>query len=424
MPPRGSEARVGLVILVALAILAAGTFLIGKENNLFTRKSRYFIDFQSVSGIKPGNPVELDGVSVGAVHQVILPPDPSRKFIRVWISVDRRYGERVRADTRARIKTLGLLGDRYVELTSGSPAFPVIPAEGQVPTAPATNVDALIASGEDVMDNVSTISFQLKNILGRIDQGQGLIGELTTNSASGEKMKGSLFSTLDAVNRIANEVEHGDGALPRLLKDRQLADRLAGSVASLESVLATAKTGQGLLPGLLNDPATRRGYDQTIANLNQVAADLRKFTGSLEAGQGLLPRLVNDPQYGQEVTTELHDIVRRLDSVATKLDSGKGTAAQLINDPKIYDAVNDVVVGVNDSWMLRWLIRSRQQAGIKKRYQETVRQGEGAAPASPAPASPTTSPTPPTPPDTQPPAAPPNAPPPSPPPPPAGPPSV
>lgn len=187
MPPRGSEARVGLVILAAVALLAAGTFLIGKENNLFSPKSRYFIDFRSASGIKPGNPVELDGVHVGAIHEVILPRDPSRKFIRVWITVDRRYEERVRADTRARIKTLGLLGDRYVEITSGSPAFPVIPAGGQVPTAPATDVDALIASGEDVMDNVSTISFQLKNILGRIDQGQGLIGELTTNSAWGRR---------------------------------------------------------------------------------------------------------------------------------------------------------------------------------------------------------------------------------------------
>jgi phospholipid/cholesterol/gamma-HCH transport system substrate-binding protein len=371
MPRRsGSAVRVGALVLVSLALLATITFLIGRENNLFTRKDDYYVDFSTVSGIKPGNPVEIDGVSVGSIERVVLPRDPTKKYIRVRLSVDRRYSERVRRDSRAHIRTLGLLGDKYVELNSGTPAYPVIPPGGRILAAPATNVDALISSGTDVMDNVSTISFQLKDILGRIDKGQGLIGELTSDSASGRQMKASIFETLDNVNRVAAEVEHGDGPLPRLLNDRQLADRLASSIAGLDGIVASVKGGQGLLPGLLNDPATRRSYDETVGSLQKVAADLQKLTGDLEHGDGLVPKLLHDEAYAREVSGKVRAIVDHLDSVATKLDRGKGTAAELINDPKVYDAVNDILVGVNDSRLLRWLIRNRQSAGIKRRYDE------------------------------------------------------
>jgi len=376
--------RVGALVLGALVLLGIGIFLIGRENNLFSRKDDYFVDFLTVSGIKPGNPVEIDGVSVGSIAGVVLPRNPAKKFIRVRLAIDRRYAERIRGDSRAHIRTLGLLGDKYVEINSGTPAFPVIPDGGEIVAAPATSMDALIASGTDVMDNVSTISVQLKNILGRIDKGQGLIGELTSDSDSGRRMKASIFETLDNVNRVAAQVEHGQGPLPRLLNDRALADRLASSIAGLDALVASAKSGPGLLPGLLNDPATRASYDQTIASLQKVAADLQRLTGELDSGDGLLAKLIHDESYGRQVSGKVRDIVDRLDSVAAKLDRGKGTAAELINDPKIYDAVNDILVGVNDSRLLRWLIRNRQKTGIQKRYDaaqgEPAKGGQDTAP--------------------------------------------
>jgi phospholipid/cholesterol/gamma-HCH transport system substrate-binding protein len=363
-------ARVGLLVLVAVAVLAFGVFLIGDQNNLFSRKNRYYIDFQSAGGLKQGNPVQLNGVDVGAVDRVILPTDPARKLIRVWITVDRAFAGRVRTDSRARIKTLGLLGDKFVEITSGSPGFPIVPSDGKVQAAPATNVDAILSSGEDVMDNVVTISHQLTNILARMERGEGLLGQLTSNTPDSLRMRRSLVGTFESFERIASTVENGDGPLPRLLNDRELADRLARAVVSLEAVTASVQNGPGLLPGLLNDPATRQSFDTTLATLNQVARDLQAFTADLESSEALLPRLVKDEQYGREITEEVRQFVERLNTVSERLISGEGTAAKLINDPQIYRAVNDILIGVNESWMLRWLIRNRQKAGIEKRYDD------------------------------------------------------
>lgn len=381
MSPSRREARVGLVILVAIGLFAAGVFLIGDKSNLFSRKNRYFVEFNSVSGLAPGSPVQLDGVDVGTVEEIVLPENPARKQIRVWISLDRRYAERVRGPlqtgmggaeprSQARIKTLGLLGDKFIEINSGSPEYPPIPVSGEIPAAQPTNVDALLASGEDVMDNVVEISASLSTILGRMERGEGLLGELTTDSPSGQRLKESLIGTSETMERIATTIESGDGPIPRLLNDRAMADQLEQSLDRFESLLATAQNGPGLLPGLLNDPSTKAQFDQTLASLNDVAQDLQAFTSDLETSDALLPRLVKDEEYGREITEEIRRIVGRLNTLSVRLTEGKGTAAKLINDPQVYEAVNDILVGVNESRFLRWLIRNRQKTGIEKRYED------------------------------------------------------
>lgn len=252
-----------------------------------------------------------------------------------------------------------------------------------IPAADPTNVDALIASGEDVMDNVVEISHSLSTILSRMENGKGLLGELTTDSPTGRRLRESLVGTSETLERIATKVETGDGPLPRLINDRAMAERLASSLDRFESLLASAQTGPGLLPGLLNDPAMRVQAQETLASLNQVARDLHAFTSDLETSDALLPRLVKDEEYGREVTGQVRKIVDNLSTVSERLTNGPGTVPKLINDPQIYDAVNDVIIGVNESKLLRWLIRNRQKAGIEKRYEDTKAAMEAAGQTPP-----------------------------------------
>jgi phospholipid/cholesterol/gamma-HCH transport system substrate-binding protein len=388
-PRSGGAFRVGLVILVAFAVLAAGIFLIGEKNNLFSRKNRYYVQFGSVSGLKPGSPVQLNGVAVGTVHKVELPQNPTEEHIQVWIVVDQQYAARIRGPvpppvsdagapgaSQARIKTLGLLGDKYIDLSTGAPSYPVIPNDGEIPAAQPTNVDALLASGEDVMDNVVEISAALSTILGRMERGEGLLGELTTDSETGRRLKSSLLGTSESLQRIANKIETGDGPLGRLINDKAMADKLAGSLDRLDGILAQAQNGPGLAPALLNDPAMKQSFQDTLAQLNQVARDLQRMTADLETSDALLPRLVKDEEYGREVTGKVQEIVDRLNEVSLKLTRGEGAAAKLLNDPQIYDAVNDIILGVNESRILRWLIRNRQKKGLERRYDDTRREME------------------------------------------------
>jgi hypothetical protein len=89
-------------------------------------------------------------------------------------------------------------------------------------------------------------------------------------------------------------------------------------------------------------------------------------------------------------------MVDQLNEVSLKLTRGEGAVAKLLNDPQIYDAVNDIIIGVNESRILRWLIRNRQKKGLETRYDDTRKemQEEGVKPP-PLDAGPDTTETPP-----------------------------
>jgi phospholipid/cholesterol/gamma-HCH transport system substrate-binding protein len=415
------ELKIGLLVLAAIAVLATGLLVIGDKNNFFVRKTSYFVRFSQVGGLSPGAGVTLDGVNVGSVEKVVLPKDPGQREIDVWLLIDRRYSERLRAPQRrvpnaqqstlARISTVGLLGDKYIELNSGSARYPAIPDEGEILAASQASLEALVASGEDVMGNVTQISLSLQHILARTDRGEGLLGALTSESAASQQLRQSAVATLQNLQRVSSEMEHGPGLLPRLVNDRQLADRLSGALDRLDAVLASAQHGPGALPALLNDPGERARLDETLANLDSASQDLKALTARFGNSQALLPRLLEDQAYGREVSDRLREAVEHLDTAADRLVEGKGSAALLLNDPAVYEAINNVIVGVNKSWMLRWLLENRQKAGIKQRYQDAVRGttsrqqpaasprgGAAAAPHAPPQATPEPSPPPPPPP--------------------------
>ena len=124
-----------------------------------------------------------------------------------------------------------------------------------------------------------------------------------------------------------------------------------------------------------------------VDSLKATADGLAAFSKDLSDGKGTLPQLVHDEAFAKEFLGDLKKLSAHLANVAAKLDSTEGTAGRLIADPSVYEAINDILVGVNQSKTLRWLVRDRQKSGIEKRYNDTKAKEE-AKPALPAPADP------------------------------------
>ena len=375
----GKSVRVGLMVTAALAVLMIFVFFIGSESKIFARKNEYEVRFDSVAGLAEGNPVKISGVTVGVVHDIRLPRDPKQKDVFIQLMVDRKFSERIRGDSRARLKKLGLLaGDSYIDITPGSPRFDVVEPGSIIPAQRQTNVDQLISSGEDLVDNLVQISYSLKSVLARVDRGEGLLGELTTSPETKQRVTDTLLTTLNKTNAALTHMESGKGVLGKLVYDDEFAAQLTTSVTgaahSLETVTSSVQhsleNGNGMLPALLNDPEGKKRVTELIDNLRTTSANLAEFSTSMKQGQGLLPRLLNDKAYGDQALGEFTALVHQLNDAVTKLNTGQGTAGKLISDPSVYESINDILIGINESKMLRWLIRNRQQTGIEKRYQE------------------------------------------------------
>ncbi len=387
---RDKTIRVGVLITVALAVLMVSLFFIGSESKVWARKNEYDVRFESVAGLAEGNPVKISGVTVGVVRDIKLPRDPKKRAVEISLMVDRKYAERIRGDSRARLKKLGLLaGDSYIDITPGDPRFPTVEPGSVIPAQRETNVDQLISSGEDLVDNFVQISYSLKNVLARVDRGEGLIGELTTSPETKQRLTDTFLLTLNKTNAALAHMESGRGVAGKLLYDDKFADQLTtsllGSAQALQTVASGIQkgleSGNGVLPALINDPEGKKKVYELVDNLRTTSANLATFSTSLQTGQGLVPRLINDKAYGDQALGEFTNLVHQLDETVMKLNSGQGTAGKMITDPSVYESINDILIGINESKLLRWLIRNRQQNGIQKRYNEEQK----AAPAPPAP---------------------------------------
>lgn len=383
--------RVGILVAASLFVLMLFVFFIGSEQKIFARKNEYEVRLENVTGLAEGNPVKMSGVTIGVIRDIKLPQDPKQRSVEILLMIDRKFAERVRGDSRIRLKKLGLLtGDSYIDVTPGTPRFPPLEPGSVIPSQRQTDVEQLLSSGEDLVDNFVQISYSLKNILARIDRGEGLIGELTTAPETKQRLTDTVLTTMNKTNAALAHMESGRGVLGKLIYDDKYAEQLTASLGSaaksLETITATVQksfeTGEGAVPALLNDVETKKKVTELVDNLRTTSNNLATFSGSLQTGQGLVPRLINDKEYGDQALNEFTHLIKQLNEVVLKINTGQGTAGKIISDPALFESVNDILIGINESKLLRWLIRNRQQSGIERRYKE-AQQTDTAPPPPP-----------------------------------------
>ena len=320
---RMREIRVGLVIAFALAVIIVFVFSIGGQKKMFGDKATYRIYFDSTVGLFEGDPVYLTGVEVGNVTKLWFPEELTMRKILVEIAVFKEVSPRIRRDTRARIASASLIYGKLVELSLGSAEEPVIPIGGVIEAVQPTNYGAIVDSTNMMVDDI-------RMVLGKLNRGEGMAG------------------------MILNEP----------LEVRQTLHNLSVSSQKLASLLDRLDRGKSPMGAMFSDSLE---FDDTLAELSQTTADLSEVSQNLKGTESLVGKLINDEEYGEAVATDLRSAMHSLASVAAKLDTGRGALGALINDPELYQGLQDVVLGVQKSRLLKGVIQNRRKKGEKVR---------------------------------------------------------
>lgn len=374
--------RVGALTVTALALLGVAILAIGKRQQIFTQHTRYHTSFSNVTGLQTGSPVRLSGVNVGFVERIDLSTDPDEERIIVRFTVDAIYTERIRGNSVASIKTIGLLGDKYLEVRSGSPNEDRILEGGMVPGKDPAEVEELMAGGEDLMANLISISSSLKVILERVQAGEGLIGELTSTPNDEEKFSEMAKSTIASLRLILTRLENGEGFLGRLLTDGEMADDLYVTAHTLRLTGATftrdLQRDDSAYAAMFRDPETATLVRESVSAFRDATQAMAAAFEELSTGEGTLPRLMRDKEYADDFLDDLQELMHHLRSVTQKLDDGDGTLGAFLNDPQLYQDLENVVRGVKNSSVTSWFIRNRRKSG------ESSQEGEEALTVDPA----------------------------------------
>lgn len=322
-----AQLRVGILVLTGFTVLAIAIILIGGGISFFRPRYDLKTYLSSASGLKKGSLVWLAGIEAGNVYDVSITPSPDpNRAVEVIMRIDTNYRDSIREDSVASIGSIGLLGDKYIDISRGSAKTKVIPANGEVKGSETADIKRIIQNSNDLVANLGDFVDKLNRIIQKIDTGQGTIGKFINDP--------SLFDKVDrTVAEAANllvELRTGQGSIGRLITDRELYDRLNQTLSRAQSVMAKVETGDGTLGKLVQDPAVFNRADTLLARLNVVAERIEK-------GEGLLGKISKD----DALYVQLRESIAKFSALAERISQGEGTIGKLFVDPSLYTNLNN-----------------------------------------------------------------------------------
>jgi len=306
-----TETMVGLFVLLGIAAVSVLVFSIAGKQKLFEPRYRLKAEFSDVAGLKVGAPVRLAGLQVGTVEDLAF--TTGGKIVAI-LSLRKRYRFQVRIDSVATISSVGILGDKSVEITVGSKTRRILRNGMEIQTKNPFDVSRFI-------DRVAPMAEKLDKILSYISK---LSGEFAMQDLH-------LSETMEHAGNIVKKIDTGEGTFGKAVNDPALYNKLVrlsdSARIAAEEVKKTAQTvdrASGELPEIFQ--STRK----TMENLSAVTGDIR-------TGTKHLPRIAAETD---EAVRNLHTASRELPAITHSFRNAARGA-------------EDVVEAAKRSWLIR-----------------------------------------------------------------------
>ena len=295
--------RVAALAIVALAILTYAIVRLGEAARLFTRRYSLYAFVPNASGLREGGQVTVAGQLAGSISKIeFLPVDnDTTRNLKITVQLDENLQQQVRMDSRVMLRNQGLLGDRFFDITPGTPRFRPLHEGDTLVLGPSIGYDVMIQRAAGVLTDVAGLTHDLRGLTQSVARGDGTIGKLLTDRALYDRLNATLASTSALLQRLQNP----NGSVGKFLDDPQLYSSLTEMVSQVDSLMTRLNSGKGTAGKLLQD-------DSLYSNLVTVTAHADSLVASLSKGNGTASKLVSDTTlYNQMVQAvgHLNDIL-------------------------------------------------------------------------------------------------------------------
>jgi phospholipid/cholesterol/gamma-HCH transport system substrate-binding protein len=367
--------RVGIFLAIGVMVAMLAVFMLGSKGGLFESKTTLYAHFSDINGLVPGAPVRLAGLDVGLVKDIRFSEDLSTREARVELSIKHRYMRRIRDDSKAFIDSKGLLGDKLVNLTIGTPERRQLADGDTIKTRPSPSIEELTNKVEKAVSSLTHATDEAGEFL------EGL---------ADPQVRTDLKRFIHSLAGLTEGVEQKDGVLHRLIYDRKYADEVGGilrethetvaalrnGIDHLQAVATAVQSGDGTLHELIYG---KQGV-QTLSDLQRAAAELAALMHAVRNEPGLVHTLIYDERSGQMVQQWV-DFSKRVNRLMSEVEKGRGTIGGLLVDPSVYEDLKAVLGNIERNVLLKALLRfTIKEDGIKRPALMPQEQGEPQAP--------------------------------------------
>lgn len=185
------KVRLGLFIAGGLMIFVVAVFIIGRQKNLFVPVYKLTTTFYNVSGLQVGNNIRFSGINVGTIDNIKIINDST---VKVDMLIQKNVQQFIKEDCEATIGSAGIIGDRILIITQGSSNAALAKDGQQIASKEPIETDAIFASLQVTADNAAIISFQLAEIMTKVNSGSGTLGRLLQDSTIAENINQTIVN--------------------------------------------------------------------------------------------------------------------------------------------------------------------------------------------------------------------------------------
>lgn len=348
-----SELRVGLLVLIAIAVLILLILNASGTLNPFSSHVHLRARFADANGLREGSEVRLAGVRIGKVDRIrLLSPSevgsaPNPQKVEAFLTIDSKIDgvaaqDRIRSDSTAQQMAPSILGsEMIVNITPGTSIGQPIKENDLLPSTSGSTISDLATNGTELAQKLSKLSDQLNEVVKNVREGKGTVGRLFNDEA----LYNNLNATIRDAEELATQIKSGKGSAGKFIYDEALYNNANDISANLKKLSADLTAGRGTAGKLLESDEMYNKIARIADRVNHSMDQIDLIVGDVNAGRGTLGKLVKDEALYNDARTAIarfNTTAARIDSVVAGAQRGEGTLGKLITDDQLYSNVNNL----------------------------------------------------------------------------------
>jgi phospholipid/cholesterol/gamma-HCH transport system substrate-binding protein len=294
---------VGIFIIIGIAILIAGVFVVGGKRKTFTKTFSVTAIFDNVNGLQTGNNVWFSGVKVGIVKKIEI---IKTEQVEVVMNIEQKSQQFIHKDVKAKIASDGLIGNKIVVIYGGTGQGAVVQEGDMVQVEKPLSTDDMMNTLQENNKNLLSITTDFKLVSRRLAEGQGTVGKLLTDDDLIKQLQATAATLQTASANIKTLTSNVSDYTAKLQTKGALANDLVTDTSFFKTLQASAlqiqeasrnakeltnnlkavsynlKDSSNVAGVLFNDKAAAANLKTTVENLQ---AGTKKFDEDMEALQ-------------------------------------------------------------------------------------------------------------------------------------------
>lgn len=305
---RNISLSVFLMFLLGIFLIGFIFYILASNQKYFDKKYSIYMYLPNAHGLNAGAFVALSGLKIGVVGDMKISLKEERRGIIAQLKIDQKYADHITTSSIAMIKTMGILGDKYVDITIGNPSDVQLQPGDYIQSDPGVDPYDFIDDAAEMVTELKRVLYNVDSLITHAKDGQGVIGKLFVDPASGKRFSSLLVN----LNNISGRLVKGEGTVGKLLVDHSLYTNLERSSYNFKAITDNIHNGKGTFAQMMNDTT----FYPTLKAIS-IKTDSLLYKMQHE---GTVAEMLNNKQLYENLVK----LSRSLDSLSTDLKQNPG----------------------------------------------------------------------------------------------------